>query len=726
MEAALKALGKYELRGTLGRGAMGVVYDGWDPRIARRVAIKTVPLPVNPDPQTEEEIARFKREAQAAGRLTHPNIVGVYDYGETSDLAFIVMEFVDGPSLKALLDKQERFALPRIRQLMEELLAGLQFSHERGVVHRDIKPANVMLTADGHVKIADFGIARIEMSSMTQAGTMLGTPAYMSPEQFRGEVADARTDVYAAGVLLYQLLTGERPFEGSLNAIMHKVLTSEPPPPSELAVTAPPALDAVVRQAMAKRPADRFATAAAFAEAIRAALAGETLAGAAGGAAASLPEAERTMVSETPAARTLSRPPAATAPPAPSRARMPVAIGAGVAALLVLAGGGWLLLRPHAPGQGGGLPPPVTLADTGQPAPRVKPAAEPPPASTAAAPTNPSAPRDKPGEEPPSPPAQANATPATPPASPAPDPHPPPAATVPANAPAPEPPPPAGAVPAPSGTAAATPPAPEPPPQATPAEPPPAAPPAPAGGQPQKVALALPLREQVAQALQATRCALAESVLQDSGRIDVFGVAGSGAARTLRQQLSELGGPAHPVDWQVHAVDPVFCDVLALLRPLTPQGGAPAAGLTLALAGGRTALRDGERILPRLTMPGFAGEVRVDYLAHDGSVVHFYPSVAEPQRHVAAQPARRLAPGERLALGDPGPGRVPWEVGPPYGTDMVVAIASSVPLPLRPPAQNAEDNAAVYLHDLAAAITEARQAGARLAGTVLLVDTLPK
>ncbi len=170
----IETLGKYEIKRLLGRGAMGTVYEGWDPIIARRVAIKTVRLPDASDPETEEALARFRREAQAAGRLNHPNIVGVFDYGETNDLAYIVMEFVDGPPLKSLLDKQERFALADTVRIMEDLLAGLHYSHERGVVHRDIKPANVMLTGTGQAKIADFGIARIESSSMTQAGTVTG------------------------------------------------------------------------------------------------------------------------------------------------------------------------------------------------------------------------------------------------------------------------------------------------------------------------------------------------------------------------------------------------------------------------------------------------------------------------------------------------------------------------------------------------------------------------
>src|SRR3984957_1739635 len=164
--SAVESLGKYEIRRQLGRGAMGTVYEGFDPIIERIVAIKTVRLPEASDDETAGEISRFRREAQAAGRLSHPNIVGVYDFGETADLAYIVMEYVDGPSLKALLDQNERFAVADTVAIMEELLAGLQFSHSRGVVHRDIKPANVMMTSQRHVKIADFGIARIEQSSM--------------------------------------------------------------------------------------------------------------------------------------------------------------------------------------------------------------------------------------------------------------------------------------------------------------------------------------------------------------------------------------------------------------------------------------------------------------------------------------------------------------------------------------------------------------------------------
>ncbi len=267
--SAPAALGKYQIRGVLGRGAMGTVYDGWDPVIGRRVAIKTVRLLDPDDAEAHDALARFKNEAQAAGRLSHRNIVSVYDYGELDENAYIVMEFVEGQSLKQCLDAGQRFRVSETVRIMEHLLAGLQYSHDKGVMHRDIKPGNVILANDGQVKLADFGIARIESSVMTVVGTVLGTPAYMSPEQLMGQSIDRRSDIYSAGVLLYQLLTGVRPFEGSLTAIMHKALNTTPPRPSELAVAAPASLDPVVARAMAKQSANRFPNAAAFARAIR-------------------------------------------------------------------------------------------------------------------------------------------------------------------------------------------------------------------------------------------------------------------------------------------------------------------------------------------------------------------------------------------------------------------------------------------------------------------------
>ncbi|HQT63986.1 MAG: hypothetical protein B7Z75_03615 [Acidocella sp. 20-57-95] len=356
----VETLGKYELLHVLGKGAMGTVYEGFDPIIHRRLAIKTVKLPDADDAEAQEELARFKREAQAAGRLSHPNIVGVFDYGETPEIAYIVMEFVDGTTLKHVLDKKERFETGEVVRIMDGLLAGLQFSHDRGVIHRDIKPANIMLTKAGEVKIADFGIARIESSSMTQAGTMLGTPSYMSPEQFMGQTVDARTDIYSSGVMLYQLLTGEKPFEGGLTAIMHKVLNTEPPPPSALSVTVPHAFDAVVMKAMAKRPQDRFGSASEFAQALKASYANRDSVGLSMTAADFGDDGEATMVVSggrpAPAAPATAKPAAATVPPTKepppsamptaSKKPLPVAMlgGAGAALLAILGVGGYFLL----------------------------------------------------------------------------------------------------------------------------------------------------------------------------------------------------------------------------------------------------------------------------------------------------------------------------------------------------------------------------------------------
>ena len=705
-----QTLGKYEIRGTLGRGAMGTVYDGWDPLIARRVAIKTVSLPDNPDPETAEEIARFKREAQAAGRLTHPNIVAVYDYGETSDIAYIVMEFVDGPSLKGLLDKQERFALPELKRVMEDLLAGLQFSHERGVVHRDIKPANIMLTKGGQAKIADFGIARIEASSMTQAGTMLGTPAYMSPEQFMGQVVDARSDVYSAGVVLYQLLTGERPFDGGLTAIMHKVLNTEPPPPSQLAVTAPAALDAVVRRAMAKRPDDRFPSAAAFAEAIRAAFdapppdTGEaTLIGSVPIPALQAPPSPSARPAPAAAAAPARRDAAAPAAK-PSGSRVPLLAGVAVAALLAIGGGGFILTRPSP------VATPPKPADTVAAVEPVAPPKEPPAQAPAVQPP----PQSPPASQPSAPIVQAEA-----PATPQPVPQPQPQAQAPAQpAPSPAPTPAPQPAPAPQPQVQAQAPVQPPAPQVQPAtpqvQPAPVQPAAPPPPSPQELAMAGlgPVR----QMLEHASCAATGAVVQDSGTLSVVGVAGTNEVATLRQATTGAAG-AVPLDWQVQGINPVFCTALDAVRPaaLAPHG------LRLFLADGRTALHDEAPILPRITMADFGGELRVDYLGHDGSVLHLFPMDADPANNFPSLPARHFNGGEQLALGDSGY----LKVGPPFGTDMIVAVASGKRL-LQQARKDYEENASTYLHELSTAIAQARAAGTPVAAALLPVDTLPK
>jgi serine/threonine-protein kinase len=361
-----RTLSKYELRSVLGRGATGTVYEAWDPAIARKVAIKTVDLP--PAGEAQDELARFKREAQAAGRLSHPNIVAAYDYGETASLAYIVMEYVDGRTLKSVLDANERLALSDTLRVMRDVLIALDYSHEHGVIHRDIKPANVILTADGHAKVADFGIARIESSSLTQAGTVMGTPAYMSPEQFMGQVVDRRTDIYACGVLLYQLLTGERPFEGGLTAIMHKVLNQVPPPPSALSVTVSAALDAIVMRAMARRPEDRYGSAAELAQALGGVTSRSSATAGPGDAVD-----EATLIAMPANLSTL--------PNRPLRARVPVLALAIVGVLAAgLGGAAWLLYTPGKPAQEQAASRPPVLIDSGGPSIAVPPPIPPQPA----------------------------------------------------------------------------------------------------------------------------------------------------------------------------------------------------------------------------------------------------------------------------------------------------------------------------------------------------------
>ena len=263
-------IGKYRIDGVLGKGAMGVVYKGFDPGIERTVAIKTVRKDLVDPELAVQVMARFKNEAKAAGRLLHPNIVSVYEYGEDEANAFIAMEYVDGTGLREYLNRKATFEVGQIVAIVSQVLEALDFAHERGVVHRDIKPANLILTASGAVKVADFGIARIDTSNLTNAGMVMGTPSYMSPEQCQGKDIDRRSDLFSTGVVLYELLTGEKPFSGSIEAIAFKICYEDHNPPSELSkLTLTPAMDAIVGTALAKAPEARFQNARAFNRALR-------------------------------------------------------------------------------------------------------------------------------------------------------------------------------------------------------------------------------------------------------------------------------------------------------------------------------------------------------------------------------------------------------------------------------------------------------------------------
>ena len=270
----LKQLGRYELVRVLGKGAMGLVYEGRDPNLDRQVAIKTISMDQISEAAAADYELRFRNEARSAGRLQHANIVSVYDAGRDGDIAYLVMEFIKGKDLKHYLDNGERYSLAQTLAIMEDLLAALSCAHSQNVVHRDVKPANLLVEKGGRVKLTDFGVARIQDTgdaTRTQ-GTMVGTLKYMSPEQVKGLAIDTRADIFSAGVVLYQLLTGHRPFSGATDfAIIQSIVGGEYAPPTARQAGLPAALDAVVSKALAKSRELRFQTAAEFSSALLAA-----------------------------------------------------------------------------------------------------------------------------------------------------------------------------------------------------------------------------------------------------------------------------------------------------------------------------------------------------------------------------------------------------------------------------------------------------------------------
>ncbi|WP_176849645.1 serine/threonine-protein kinase [Belnapia rosea] len=663
--------GKYELRGTLGSGAMGTVYDALDRNIERRVAIKVVKLPPAGDPEGEEAHGRFRREAQAAGRLAHPNIVGVYDYGENAESAWIVMELVEGGSLKDRLDRKERFPVPEIVRIMEEVLAALAYSHGRGVVHRDIKPGNIMLSGDGAVKMADFGIARLENSSMTQIGTVMGTPSYMAPEQLRGETVDARADIWAAGVMLYQLLTGEKPFEGGFSAVMHKALHTEPPPPSRLSVTAPQAFDAVIARALAKRPEDRYPGAAAFAAAIRAAAAAPAAAPEAGGfsGAGPLPglDSDATLVGTMPPAAppgpAMSAPPP-TPPPALAR-RAPVGLIAGGAGVLAAAGVIAFMLL------GGG--------DQGadqQRLEQLRQAAEQEARQRAEATQPVPAPQAATESATPTPPPQAEAEIER-------------------------------RLREEEGRRA------EQARQQQAAEQVRQQQAAEQARQQQVVEEARRRADQLRADLAAAGAALAAtpcSLLSWSAtatRLTLSGIIRRGDEALLRQQVAARGLPGDAVQMQLRGFDGPYCAALDLLRPnAAGQDASPQAGII-----GATPLAKGELLRLSVTMPPWPGHLTVSYLMQSGEVAHLVPSRAE-------------APNAQLRLGEPAGSFTGWEVDEPFGTDLVLVVTSDRPIlaQRRPVVEKAED----YLRALAPALRAAQAQNGRVAVQAVLVETVAR
>lgn len=255
-------IGKYKILGILGKGGMGIVYKGLDPDIEREVAIKTIRFDTFLDgPAKEEMLNRVIREAKAAGRLNHPNIITIYDVIRETDLTFIVMQYVDGQSLQALIESGKTFSPQEVIGILKPVSEALDYAHDNGIVHRDIKPANILLDRAGKPFLADFGVARMEASTMTGPGTTIGTLSYMSPEQIMGKTADGRADFFALGVILFELLAGRKPFVGdNLSTIVYKIVHVEPERVTEISPNLPRGYEGVVRRALAKNPDERYQT----------------------------------------------------------------------------------------------------------------------------------------------------------------------------------------------------------------------------------------------------------------------------------------------------------------------------------------------------------------------------------------------------------------------------------------------------------------------------------
>ncbi|HVT95199.1 MAG TPA: serine/threonine-protein kinase [Bryobacteraceae bacterium] len=324
----MQQIGRYQVVGEVGRGAMGVVYQAQDPAIGRVIAIKTINLANLTDGAERSRLRdRLFREAQSAGMLSHPNIVTIYDIAEENGMAYIFMEFVNGPPLERLLLEPVPMSRDKILAIFRQTAMALDYAHQKGIVHRDIKPANIMVHEDGRAKITDFGVAKIVSQQMTQSGAMMGTPAYMSPEQVQGQAVDGRADQFSLAVIAYEVLTGEKPFVADyLPTLLYKIVREDPVPPHRLNPTLGPAIEEALKKALSKDPEQRFPDCAAFASALEEACAAtpqwislatgsaqseETVAGTALNAGALLRETQAAVDSDA----TVAGPRMAAAPP---------------------------------------------------------------------------------------------------------------------------------------------------------------------------------------------------------------------------------------------------------------------------------------------------------------------------------------------------------------------------------------------------------------------------
>ena len=271
IEIELPTLGRYELEKELGRGAMGVVYLGKDPKINRLVAIKTLDYSQFSDKEIKSIKSRFFREAEAAGRLSHPNIVTVYDVGDEEDFAFIAMDFASGVSLGEYTHADNLLPVIEVYKIVAQVAETLDYAHSQNIVHRDIKPSNIMYNPDeGQIKVTDFGIARITDSVRTRTGSFMGSPSYMSPEQMTGSNVDGRSDIYALGVSFYQLLTGVLPFEAdNLGNLAYKITHEKHKPIRDLRPDLPPSATRIVNKCLQKKVDNRYSSGMELANALR-------------------------------------------------------------------------------------------------------------------------------------------------------------------------------------------------------------------------------------------------------------------------------------------------------------------------------------------------------------------------------------------------------------------------------------------------------------------------
>jgi len=342
MVSRMDRIGRYEIVGELGRGAMGIVYRALDPAIGRTVAVKTIHLhAVGDESERARQRERLRREAQSAGVLSHPGIVTIYDIVEEQDTAYIFMEFVDGVTLEKRVTQGPLLQREAILDILKQTAEALDYAHSKCVVHRDIKPANLMLRVDGQVKITDFGVARLTTNNMTQAGAILGTPNYMSPEQLQGRVVNGTADQYSLAVIAYELLAGERPYHAeSLPTLIFRILSEQPPDPRRLNPSLPNGLTPLLERALSKAPEQRFANCLRFIEALETCLATTSWQPLPRGAADSLP---------TVAGASVAPPPQPT-PAAATKRRIPVLSTAVLIGLLVFgAGFGWFFVKPYLP-----------------------------------------------------------------------------------------------------------------------------------------------------------------------------------------------------------------------------------------------------------------------------------------------------------------------------------------------------------------------------------------